>query len=111
MPCSSRIAGTCSSFSWTSFDPSVMAQRSHRGDEHRLVLAALKRPERHELDVRPDDQDFAEPCADRLGELVAPGHVPGELDVHGKRRILLDARALRADEDVAADLRRELVRD
>src|SRR4029079_4063303 len=70
MPCSSRIAGTWSSFSRTSFDSLVMAERSHRLDEVRLVIAALMRSPGDELDHGADGEHLAQPGADLVGELL-----------------------------------------
>src|SRR3954470_7139856 len=80
-------------------------------DEFRLVLAALQGAPGHELDASPDDEGGAQLLSDRLGERVVGARPAGELDADRQRRLLLDPRRLRADEDVAADVGREAAHD
>src|SRR3954449_1488619 len=80
-------------------------------DEFRLVLAALQGAPGHELDASPDDEGGPQLLSDRLGERVVGARPAGELDVDRQRRLLLDPRRLRADEDVAADVGREAAHD
>src|SRR2546423_3228337 len=60
-----------------------------------------------ELDARLDDEHVPQPRADRLGERGVGLAIAGQLDAHRQRRVLLDPRRLRLDEDVAAHLLRE----
>src|SRR5262249_42042729 len=80
-------------------------------DEFRLVLTALQAPPRHELDAGLDHERVAKSFADRLGEGGVRGRPLGELDAHRQRGVLLDARRLRPDEDVPADIRGESADD
>ena len=77
-------------------------------DQLGLVLAALQRPPRHQLDPRLHDQHAAQPVADRRRQRRVGGHVAGHLDRHRQRRLLLHPGRRRRDHDVAADLWREL---
>src|SRR3954471_2830664 len=72
-------------------------------DQSRLVLAALQGAPRDELDRRLDDEDLAQPLADRVGERGVGRRPAGELHADRQRRVLLDPGRRRADEDVAAD--------
>src|SRR6476646_4805981 len=76
-------------------------------DEFRLVLTALQAAPRHEVDAGLDHQRVAQSLADRLGERRIGRRPLGELDADRQRRVLLDARCARADEDVPADVGRE----
>src|SRR3954451_3457993 len=80
-------------------------------DEFRLVLAALQGAPGHELDASPDDEGGAQLLADRLGQRVVAARAARELDADRQRRLLLDARRPRADEDVAADVGGEAADD
>src|SRR3954470_2802724 len=76
-------------------------------DEFRLVLAALQGAPGNELDARLHDERRAQLLVDRVGEGVVGAGAARELDAHRQRRLLLDAGRAGADQDVAADLRRE----
>src|SRR3954470_18344375 len=76
-------------------------------DEPCLVVAPAERPERDELHPRLDDERGAQPLTDRLCEIRPRRGAGGELDHHRERRLLLHARLLGPDEDVAAHLRCE----
>src|SRR5436190_12237265 len=80
-------------------------------DESRLVLAAPEASPWHEVHAGLDDEHGADPLTNRVGECRLPARAARELDGDRQRRLLLDARALRPDEDVAADLRREAADD
>ena len=54
---------------------------------------------------------LAKPLTNRFRERRVHGHAARELDADGKRRLLLDARPLGPDEDVAADPRCECAHD
>src|SRR6267378_2941024 len=76
-------------------------------DKFRLVLAPAQGPPGNEIDARLDDEDAPQPVTDRIRESYIGVRTPSELDPNLKRWLLLHARRLRLDEDMAADDGRE----
>src|SRR3954454_7734110 len=64
--------------------------------QSRLVVAALERPERDQLDLRLHDEHRADPLTNRVGK----ARVVRSFDDDRKRWILLHAGPARLDQDV-----------
>src|SRR5690242_1571965 len=90
---------------WTPWDWSLRtAGGTLSAHERRLVLAAVERPVRDELDHGLEDEDVAKAARDRVREGRGGRRVRRELGLDRERGLLLHAVRARADEDVPARL-------